>query len=65
MGGKIRSPGSTDFSLSSNSEWKGRLDESLGPADVCGRRGGFVRSRPFGVGEGSVALGIASADAPD
>jgi len=65
VGEEIRSAGSTHFSMSPNSEWKGRLDASLGPADVCGRRGGFVRSRPTGGGEGSVALGIARADAPD
>ena len=65
VGGKIRPLGSMLFSLSSNLEWKGRLDVSLGPADVCGLRGGFVRSRPTGGGEGSVGFGVASAEAPD
>ena len=65
MGGKIRSPGSTLFSLSSTSEWNWKLDVSLGPADVCGRREGFVRGRPTGGGEGLVAFGVAGADVPE
>jgi hypothetical protein len=64
VGGKTRTPGSMLFSLSSNSEWNGKLDVSLGPADVCGRRKGFVRNRQTGGGGDLVGFGMASVDAP-
>jgi len=62
FGGKTRSPVLVLFSLSSNSEWNGRLDVSLGHADVCGRRKGFVRNRQAGGGGGLVGFGMAGAD---
>ena len=56
--------GGIPFSLNSNSERSWKLEVSLGPADVCGRRGGFVRGRPTG-GEGLVAFGVAGVDVLD
>ena len=41
-------PGRIVLSLSSISEGNGRLDASLGPADVWGRCGGLVLGRPTG-----------------
>ena len=65
VGGKVQSPGPVLLSLSSNSEWNGRLDASLGPADVCGRRKGFVRGRQTGGGKDLVGFGMAGADGAD
>ena len=57
--------GGMPFSLNSNSERNWRLDVSLGPADVWGLRGGFVRGRPAGGGEGLVAFEAAGGDVLD
>ena len=63
-GGKMRSLRPKLFSLSSNSECNGRLDVSLGPADVCGLRKDFVRDRSIEGGEDLVGFWITGADAP-
>lgn len=65
VGGEIRLPGLALFSLSSDSEWNGKLDVSLGPADVWGRREAFARGRLTEGGEGSVFLGMGGANALD
>ena len=65
VAGKIRSPRLMLLSSNSNPEWNGRLEVSLGPAEVCGRRDGFMRGRPAGGGEGLVGLGAAGVDSLD
>lgn len=62
---KIQSEVLVTLSLSSNSEENGRLDVSLGPADVWGRRGDLVLERPTGGEEDLDGFWMLGADTPN